>query len=205
MNQEVLVFRSGLLNDIGSFQGYTLETDKYLSTIFDTANHFFIPRSIAEQDQNYKQIIPYVALRYKNLFLSYIRDKGGEKRLTGLRSIGLGGHIEPFDKRQALSGRDLYLTAMERELREEVIFTATTNKRIVALLNEDSTPVGRVHFGILHVIDLAEPSVTGLEQEITELEFFSLEELKKMFTQLENWSQIAVDIFEKLMNTSPAI
>jgi predicted NUDIX family phosphoesterase len=201
MSEAVLVFRSNLLNEIGSFQGYTLDTERYLSAIFDTANHFFISRSIAEQDQRYKQIIPYVSLRHKNLLLSYVRgaEGGGEQRLAGLRSIGFGGHIEPFDRLGALTGRELYLFAMERELREEVSFGTPCKERIVALLNEDTTPVGRVHFGILHLIELTEPTVAGLEQGIADIGFFSIGELKTMFPQLERWSQIALQVFEKVI------
>ena len=62
------------------------------------AEHEFIPRPDAENDPGYKQIIPYVVLRRGDkIFMTRRLKKGGEARLHGLMSIGVGGHINPVD------------------------------------------------------------------------------------------------------------
>ena len=169
MTQKVLVFESKLLDTIGFFQGYCLDVDKYLSKILDAKNNCFKERETAEHDFAFKQIIPYVVLRHKNSLFSYVRGKGGnEKRLSGLRSIGLGGHIEPTDRKIGSSTRELYLRATKRELQEEVKIETSHVDNIVALINDESTAVGRVHFGVMHLWDLASPKVIAQEHEISE-------------------------------------
>ncbi|MEG1686418.1 MAG: hypothetical protein RR276_00900, partial [Angelakisella sp.] len=60
------------------------------------AHHEFIPRPEAENDPTRKQIIPYVVLcRGSEVFATRRLNKGGEARLHGLLSLGIGGHINP--------------------------------------------------------------------------------------------------------------
>jgi predicted NUDIX family phosphoesterase len=199
MAQKVLVFEAKLLDTIGHFEGYSLDVEKCLSAILDKRNNCFIERKTAEHDFAFKQIIPYVVLRYESSLFTYMRGRrGNEKRLSGLRSIGLGGHIEPIDRKAGASTRALYLRAAKRELQEEVKIDTSHADSIVALINDESTDVGRVHFGVLHLWDLAAPKVTSREPEISEGRFMSIDELREMYSQLENWSQIALDIIEKL-------
>ena len=196
--QKVLVFEAALLRSLGLFQGYSLEIERYLPKILDPKNNWFIDRDIAENDPKYKQVIPYVIIRFKRTFLTYVRGKRArEKRLVGLRSIALGGHIEPIDRLSISTNLDLYLSAARRELQEEVQIGTSYTERIVALINDDTTDVGRVHFGILHIWDVFEPIVTKREHEITKIGFVSLEKIKKMYGQFENWSKIAIDILDQ--------
>ena len=199
MTQKVLVFEAKLLDIIGLFQGYSLDVEKYLSIILDKNNNCFKERKTAEHDFAFKQIIPYVVLRHENSLFSYVRGKeGNEKRLSGLRSIGLGGHIEPADQEVGSSTRELYLRATKRELQEEVKIETSHVDHIVALINDESTAVGRVHFGVLHLWDLAAPKVIAREYEISQSRFISIDKLREMYSQLEKWSQIALDVVEKL-------
>jgi predicted NUDIX family phosphoesterase len=196
--EKVLVFDTEVLNSIGSFQGFSLDVEKYLSAILDEKNNRFIDRNIAEKNPKYKQIIPYVVIRFHDSVLSYIRGKRvGEKRLAGLRSVAFGGHIEPVDQHIGVSSREAYYLAVERELREEISIETTHTDRIVALINDDSTEVGKVHFGILHIWDLAAPIVSKREQEITKLNFMPLDTVKKVNDELESWSKIALTVLYK--------
>ena len=117
---------------------------------------------------------------------------GSEKRLVGRRSIALGGHIDQADKRLSSSSKDLYLLAARRELSEEVKIESSYREQIVALINDDSTNVGKVHFGILQVWDLEEAKVTKIEKEIIETGFYSFQTLKGLISELESWSVIAL-------------
>lgn len=197
MAQMVLVFAVDLLERMGRFQGYSLDVDQYLKTLLDPANNRFMERDRAEQDPRFKQIIPYVVLRFRDSVFSYVRGKkASEARLRAMRSIGLGGHIEPVDRSLFHSDEALYGEAARREVEEEVDLRSTHRERVVGLLNDDSTDVGRVHFGIVHVWDLAEPLAQKREGQITQSGFVSLQALSADDGQLETWSQYTLRVLE---------
>ena len=58
-----------------------------------------MPRSRAEEDPAFKQIIPYAVFTSGEKILHYVRGaKSGEKRLVSKGSIGVGGHINDHDE-----------------------------------------------------------------------------------------------------------
>jgi predicted NUDIX family phosphoesterase len=65
--------------------------------------------------------------------------------------------------------------------------------KIIALLNDDSTPVGRVHLGVVHLCELTDENVSKGEACITDLRFLTLSELQERRPQMETWSQICLD------------
>jgi predicted NUDIX family phosphoesterase len=193
----VLVSRAEAINCLDRFQGYKLDVYEYLKVLLDPSNNFFMDRDLAEHDAKYKQIIPYVVLRYRNSIFNYVRGKkSSETRLVAMRSIGVGGHIEPIDQSLFSSDRDMYLEAARREVNEEVKLDTIYREQVVALINDDSTEVGKVHLGIMHIWDVAEPKVTKREGLITQAGFVHIEELKKSLDELETWSQIALEVLE---------
>ncbi len=195
MGQLVLVFEAELLNRLGHFEGCSLKVEPYLSTLLDPANNRFMERDLAERDPRYKQIIPYVILRYRDTLFSYVRGKGSsESRLIASRSIGLGGHIEPSDQSLFASDRDLYVKAARREVDEEVQIETTWIERIIGLVNDESTEVGKVHFGIVHLWDVAEPRVMKREHLITKAGFVPIATLENNSAQLETWSRLALEM-----------
>lgn len=197
MGTTVLVFPASLLRGVGDFEGCTLDVGKYVAAIFDTRSAFFMDREQAEHDPRFKQIIPYVVLRHGELVFSYVRGRySGEARLIGRRSIGVGGHIEQEDLACASFGREVYLAAAKREVGEEVHVDSAYAERVVGLINENFTDVGRVHFGILHIWDLERPEVTPREKGITGGGFLRQTELKERMESLEMWSRIAMEILE---------
>jgi predicted NUDIX family phosphoesterase len=190
----VLGFPRKLLDDLGTFQGIRIEKERYLEVILDSRNTRFMPRSQAEEDLSFKQIIPYVLIRRDDRLLHYVRGKGsGEKRLVAKGSIGIGGHINPSDENLFGTGRDFYESAVQRELHEELRMDGHFHTRIVGLLNDDSVPVGRVHFGIVHLCELRDENVSKGEACITDLRFLTIEELTERREQLEDWSQHCLD------------
>ena len=87
--ENVLVIRRALFDELGAFQGLERDADRYIDTFMTRQNNFFLPRSRAEQDPAFKQIIPYVIFTFEGTILRYVRGaKSGEKRLggQGLRS-----------------------------------------------------------------------------------------------------------------------
>ena len=202
-DENVLVFESRLLHEIGHFQGLNPNVEPYLSAIFTPGNCFFMPRSAAEQEPRYKQVIPYVILSYGDSVFSYVRGRSStEGRLVGLRSIGIGGHIS--DRDAALPGLELhdearvgglhrlYIDAVRREAEEEVSIDCEYEAREVAVLNDDQQEVGRVHFGIVHVFRLRAPRVSKKERLVSEAGFMPTAELGLSIGEFEGWSQICI-------------
>src|SRR5207248_1647892 len=142
---------------LGLFQGAKTEIQPYVDAILAPGQAIFIERQIAEHDESYKQLIPYVVLRCQGLIFTYARGHSSrEARLHGRLSIGLGGHIVESDATSQIT-RDMYCRAASREVSEEVEIGAPYSERIVALINDDSDEVGRVHFGVVHLWDLTAP------------------------------------------------
>ncbi len=199
--EQVLVFSRATLDELGSFQGLSEDTSRFMDVILDKSNNRFHERYLAEDDPSLKQIIPYVMFRCGEEIFSYVRGKqAGEKRLVGNRSVGIGGHINPVDEQllalapAASSDIGHYLEAVRREIAEEVVVDGDIDPEIVALINDDSNPVGRVHFGIVHLCDLDSKSVRKREQQITESGFVPIEDLAgPRREELETWSALAID------------
>jgi predicted NUDIX family phosphoesterase len=197
MDTRVLVVEANLLYRVGQFSGYTLDVERYLQRLLSSDSLRFMHRDVAESDTNFKQIIPYVVLRYGECVFNYVRGKrSSESRLIAQRSIGVGGHIEPSDQSLFSSDREMYLAAARREVNEEVKLDTMYRENVVALINDDSTDVGKVHLGIMHIWDIAEPKVTKREGLITQAGFVAIEELKKNINELETWSRIALQVLE---------
>jgi len=143
-DENILVVGRSLFDQLGSFQGLNFEPGKYLPAILLRGNHLFVPRSKAENDPNYKQIIPYVMLAFEDNVLYYIRGKrAGEQRLVAKGSIGIGGHLNDGDAGLFNLDEEHYNRVVEREVHEEIHLIAKFQNRIVALLNDDTTDVGR--------------------------------------------------------------
>ncbi|MEW5976502.1 MAG: hypothetical protein AB1898_11940 [Acidobacteriota bacterium] len=202
----VLSFPRSILDELGSFQGICLQAGRYLDHILDARNSRFLPRTEAEHDPRFKQIIPYILIRRKGRWLHYVRGKkSGEKRLVAKGSIGIGGHINLGDENLFVVGREFYDAAVERELHEELRLSQTPATHAVALLNDDSTPVGQVHLGVVHVCDLGDGEVSKREAQITELQFLTRTELETRRAQLESWSQFCLDHLDQLEKALPVV
>ena len=194
VEEQVLVIETKVLEGLGLFHGLMFDVDKYLAAIFVPGVPRFMPRSLVEKDPSYKQLIPYVIMSCGGKYLSYVRGKkAGEKRLMGNRSIGIGGHINPVDDISLLGIYETYLTAVEREVAEEVSVETSHSDRIAALLNDDSNEVGRVHLGIVHHWRLDESKVSRREQMITQMSFMTQGELEQVRSSMETWSQLCLD------------
>ena len=94
---------------------------------------------------------------------------------------------------------EAYRAGVEREVNEEIRIETTYDEQIVALLNDDSSDVGRVHLGIIHVFRVDEAKVEKRELMITNLEFLTRAELQRRRDSLESWSQICVDALDRIL------
>ncbi len=191
--EQVLVIPTPVFHELGCFQGFNKDIDKYWETIVNPEVNFFMPRPQAEESPEFKQIIPYALLHCEGKFLHYTRgSSGGEGRLHAKGSLGIGGHINPIDSETSSLGEDVYLAGIERELHEELIINTGLTQKIVGLINDDSNEVGAVHLGVVHLIELESLDVAGREDCIENAQFLSIEEIQtEYFEHLETWSQFA--------------
>jgi len=198
--ENVLVVRRSLFDELGSFHGLNFGAEKYLKAFLSRGNNFFLPRTEAEINPVYKQIIPYAIIAFENDVAYYVRGKkAGEQRLIAKGSIGIGGHMNETDESLFAMDEQAYRAGVEREIKEEIKIDTSFEDRIVALLNDDTTEVGRVHLGIVHVFKLAEPKVAKREAMITGLTFLAKNELFARRETMETWSQICLDSLDRLL------
>ena len=147
----------------------------------------FEPRSAMEQDPSYKQVIPYLVLRDgPRWFLMRRTRAGGDARLHDRWSIGVGGHINPGD-------RDLE-GGLRREWREEIQADFEPEFALVGLLNDDETPVGAVHLGVVFLADAAGRAVAVRETDKLEGAFATEAEVEAVQDRMETWSAIVFDV-----------
>ncbi len=194
--EHVLVYPRALLDELGTFHGLRTDAQRYVDAILQPEQLSWLLRESAEDDPTFKQVIPYVVLTQGRSVFTYTRGKqSGEQRLVARRSAGIGGHIAQEDHTLFASqfGLELYEAAKQREVAEEIILDTPYDERLLGVINDDETEVGRVHFGIAHVWELAEPKVRKREAQITQASFMSIETLLLERESLETWSLFCVE------------
>ena len=201
--ERVLCFRRQLLEELGVFLGLSVDVEKYLPVVTSASQTLYLNRSDAEQDKRYKQLIPYVLILCHGRILRYRRGKGGqETRLHGLFSVGVGGHISEED--HGLFSKQLgYHEGMRRELKEEVDIDAA-NETAVAVINDDSTEVGSVHFGVVHVLHVASEEIVGRRNGIVAPEFVPIAAATKDLAAYESWSRFCLESLGSLLSKAAA-
>jgi predicted NUDIX family phosphoesterase len=198
--ERVLCFERRLLDELGAFHGLSFDVAKYLQPVTAPANLTYRLRREAEQDQRYKQLIPYVIIISHGRVLRYRRGRGGEEtRLHGLYSVGVGGHISAEDS--DLFDSAGYSEGMRREIREEVAIEPG-EAPAVAVINDDSTEVGAVHFGIVHVMRVADEAAVGWRKGIVSPEFIEVSEAVRNAASYESWSRFCLENFDRLLSSA---
>ncbi len=188
--QHIICTTNQLVKNALSGEGFIQTSED----IFKPEQLWVGPRPHLEQDENFKQIIPYIILSYQDKIAVYQRTKkGGESRLHHLHSIGFGGHIDAFDLVYDEDGTinlDRTIeTSGQREIDEELLIDDIVSKTKLGYILDNSNPVGRVHIGVVERWELSSASVKSNEAEIKVLGLFKLEELKTRSNQMENWSE----------------
>ena len=188
--EQVLVIPTAVFHEVGHFQGFCGDMDRYLKVILDPIHASYRPRPDMEADPSFKQLIPYCIFCCNGQVFSYQRGTDqGETRLHAKRSVGVGGHVSTLDLNGAGSP---YLEGMKREIEEEVFLEAKWTEKCVGLINDDESEVGKVHLGIVHVFELDSAKVTPREKSMINAEFAQPEELLRRLDEFETWSQICL-------------
>ena len=175
----------------------------------------WMPREDAEEDESYRQIIPYIAVFDRNDYISRILimerlKNSGEKRLHNKLSIGIGGHINPVDSAN-LAETSLYniiQEAAQREYNEEMNAKEPNELWLCGTLAIQDTPVDRVHLGVVfaNYLNLQDAFTSPIIRETDKLDgaLQPVQNLFDVYPRLEPWSQrvakaiLAGQIYAKL-------
>ena len=145
-----------------------------------------VERSVAERDASFKQLIPYVVVRDgQDVFLMHRTDAGGDARLHGRASIGVGGHLNPVD-----GAADALTTGLRREWDEELEADWEPEFRLVGMLNDDTDPVGSVHLGVVFTVDAHGRTVAVRERQKLVGAFAPPAAVIEQWDRLETWSRL---------------
>ena len=172
------------------FQGFLSIEDSpaIRHLIKNKTSQVFLPRSGAETDPAHKQLIPYVVIKQNAHYFSYLRSKsGGESRLHGRRSIGIGGHINHQDQSLA--------HGIARELQEEMTLPKNANSSVhlAGLINDDTNAVGAVHLGVVYILELPPGErPQSADPALQDLRPCTPAELRATLQEYESWSQILI-------------
>ena len=142
-----------------------------------------IERDEVEHDPAYKQLVVYAALKHGDKIYGYYRTFHDyrEKRLRGMLSIGVGGHVERRDM------KGFPLSTLKRELQEEAgIIPGSV--RFLGFINDDSNEVGRCHLGLAYVSESPSKILKG-DGSISNGKWYTIEELRKKEEEMESWSR----------------
>ena len=188
-SEQVLCVRREDMFPDGAWNGFvSTDLERHQKVIRE--RHSFRPRSEVEDDPSYQQIIPYVVFRHDgHYFLTHRLRASSEKRLRKQYSLGIGGHINPGD----LMGGDPVLDGLKREWREEVVYDGRFEAKLIGLLNEDSSPVSKVHLGVVFLLDGDSPNIAIRETNKLAGELLTLDEMRIYYLGMESWSQIVYD------------
>ena len=187
--ERVLCVRREDIFAAGSWVGFVDQGLEEAQRLFRDRS-FFMPRRDVEEDPGFQQIIPYVVFRHgQRHFLTKRLRASSEKRLRHLYSLGVGGHINPED----VADGDPLRSGMRREWEEEVVYSGSFEARLVGLIHEESAPVGRVHLGVVYLIDGDSDEIAIRETDKLSGELLTLDEMRIYYLEMESWSQIVYD------------
>lgn len=160
-------------------------------------NFRYIKRNLVEDDPTYKQPIGYSMIINPTLrqIFAYQRStqdtRYPEKRLQGKWSWGVGGHIEKLDVK---TGNPIRVSVL-RELEEEIGMDGSINLKVLGYINNDTDEVGKVHFGVLYIVETDSRIVRPKDPEIDNGKLRTIEELEEICSSpeftVEEWSRIS--------------
>lgn len=191
-DEEILVVRrEELFKNIPAWSGLKdVNFDEYLRIIQEKKE--FLPRSVMEQDTNYKQIIPYLVFCHEGrYFLMQRTAQATEQRLQNKYSLGIGGHIRKED----MESNSLFDWA-RREFHEEVNYTDSFEIEPLGLLNDDSNAVGQVHIGFVFLLKGVTPNIS-VKSELKSGQLFDMQEMELYVGKMESWSQMVYEFLKK--------
>ena len=189
LHEQILVVkRSTLFSDQPAWHG--INSSNIHTTIATIIQHqHYMQRSLAETDDAYKQIIPYMVFTFDHkYFVVQRKATASEQRLAGKLSLGIGGHMRQED----MQGKTIFDWA-KREFEEEVNYTGNLHITTLGFLNDDTNEVGKVHLGVVLLLQ-GDNDQISIKDEHKNGALYSKQACLDKFNEMESWSQLILPI-----------
>lgn len=191
------------------YQGIGCEAPSNPLMTLRGADVAYLPRSLAETDDGYKQVVTYTIIQYRSKILTFRRGlyNRAAKFLRGAQCVGFGGHVNEQD-RDLFSIEDLGVRQnAAREISEELMLPGgrpdvnPDELEFLGILNDDSSDVGVRHMAVVlryWVDDWHEwKSASRGEVSINRLKWIDTLKDEINLSDFEYWSQIVIRRFFK--------
>lgn len=193
-DEQIIVVSRELLfdNEKNAFNGFLSKNDVQGEEIFNTFKNYEVKRrGDMEEDPSYKQLISYCLLENENdEILVYQRlSGGGEERLHGQSSVGVGGHMNNVVGADSIN--EVLRVNAQRELSEEVGLSEdrSQNMEYIGFINDDTNAVGKVHIGVVFKIKVKSSDVEVRETDTLKINWVSQDEINDL-NHFESWSAL---------------
>lgn len=193
-DEQIIVVSRELLfdNEKNAFNGFLSKNDVQGEEIFNTFKNYEVKRrGDMEEDPSYKQLISYCLLENENdEILVYQRlSGGGEERLHGQSSVGVGGHMNNVVGADSIN--EVLRVNAQRELNEEVGLSEdrSQNMEYIGFINDDTNEVGKVHIGVVFKIKVKSSDVEVRETDTLKINWVSQDEINDL-NHFESWSAL---------------
>ena len=193
-DEQIIVVSRELLfdNEKNAFNGFLSKNDGQGEEIFNTFKNYEVKRrGDMEEDPSYKQLISYCLLENENdEILVYKRlSGGGEERLHGQSSVGVGGHMNNVVGADSIN--EVLRVNAQRELNEEVGLSEdrSQNMEYIGFINDDTNAVGKVHIGVVFKIKVKSSDVEVRETDTLKINWVSQDEINNL-NHFESWSAL---------------
>jgi predicted NUDIX family phosphoesterase len=186
----------------------------------------FVERWLAEKDKAILQFIPYIICYDDDDIFTYSRKSCGEERLEGKRSLGIGGHVNIYDKHLAVSNIeteldkintqnswDIILNGAVREASEELDIAELYVRENLVQVGTMYTPndgteqkdgdvttlakVSEVHMAIIYKLKVPRETTIKEDEGMINPEFISKDSIDK--DKFEFWSQLIIDNIDRIL------
>lgn len=186
----LVIKRSELFQELAWTGIKEVNFDDYLKLIQEKQE--FMPRNLAEENFDYKQIIPYLVFQHNDTYFLMQRKSGSsEQRLANKYSLGIGGHLREED----MEGATLFDWA-RREFEEEINYTGNLEITPLGILNDDSNDVGKVHVGFVFLLKGNSVDIS-IKSELQSGKLLTVEQCQEKYEAMETWSQLVFDFIKK--------
>ncbi|EPH5514135.1 NUDIX domain-containing protein [Staphylococcus aureus] len=179
-------------NEKNTFNGFLNKNKPEGQNIFDALSQYEVKRrGDMEEDPSYKQLISYCLLENEHgEILVYERlSGGGEARLNGQSSIGVGGHMNDVPGAESIN--EVLRVNAQRELEEEVGLSEqdSQNMEYIGFINDDNNEVGKVHIGVVFKITVSTNDVEAKETDTLRIKWVEKGNIES-YDDFETWSAL---------------
>ncbi|PCF43152.1 NUDIX domain-containing protein [Staphylococcus delphini] len=178
-----------------AFNGFLDQSEENGQKIYDKLSQYEVKRrGDMEEDPSFKQLISYCLIENEHdELLVYERlSGGGEARLHGNASIGVGGHMN--DVPEAHDIDEVIKTNASRELEEEigVKINDQTPLEFIGFINDDHNEVGQVHIGVVFKVKVQQQDVEVRETDTLKIQWQPLSQINDT-SAFESWSALILE------------